>query len=64
VALAVAGLFLAIMSGAGSGGTTESGKARSSCHEHSFWWYCNNIVASVLVGIALFEVFHDVQYYH
>ena len=28
----------------------------------SFWWYCNNIVASVLVGIALFEVFHDVQY--
>src|SRR5216117_94319 len=28
----------------------------------SFWWYSNNIVASVLVGIALFEVFHDVQY--
>src|SRR5260370_12078412 len=27
-----------------------------------FWWYCNNIVASVLVGIALFEVFHDLQY--
>src|SRR5438034_6004098 len=22
----------------------------------SFWWYCNNIVASILVGIALFEV--------
>ena len=29
----------------------------------SFWWYCNNIVASVLVGVALFEVFHDVQYF-
>src|SRR5216117_488184 len=28
----------------------------------SFWWYCNKIVASVLVGVALFEVFHDVQY--
>src|SRR6201984_2330370 len=28
----------------------------------SFWWFCNNIVASVLVGVALFEVFHDVQY--
>src|SRR5947199_9674156 len=28
----------------------------------SFWWYCNNIVASVLVGIALCEVFHDRQY--
>jgi Tfp pilus assembly protein PilF len=27
-----------------------------------FWWYCNNIVANILVGIALFEVFHDVQY--
>jgi Tfp pilus assembly protein PilF len=28
----------------------------------SFWWYCNNGVANLLVGIALFEVFHDVQY--
>src|SRR5438093_55848 len=28
----------------------------------SFWWYCNNIVTQVLVGVALFEVFHDVQY--
>lgn len=27
-----------------------------------FWWYCNNHVASILVGIALFEVFHDIQY--
>jgi tetratricopeptide (TPR) repeat protein len=28
----------------------------------AFWWYCNNIVTTILVGIALFEVFHDVQY--
>ena len=28
----------------------------------AFWWYCNNGVASILAGIALFEVFHDVQY--
>ena len=28
----------------------------------SFWWYCNNVVASILAGIALFEVFHDAQY--
>ncbi|MEY2480676.1 MAG: hypothetical protein QOI04_1603 [Verrucomicrobiota bacterium] len=28
----------------------------------SFWWYCNNVVVNILVGIALFEVFHDVQY--
>ena len=27
-----------------------------------FWWYSNVAVESVLVGIALFEVFHDVQY--
>lgn len=28
----------------------------------AFWWYCNNWVFNILVGIALFEVFHDVQY--
>ena len=28
----------------------------------AFWWYCNLGVANILVGIALFEVFHDVQY--
>src|SRR4051812_27895062 len=28
----------------------------------SFWWYSNNLVSNLLVGIALFEVFHDVQY--
>jgi tetratricopeptide (TPR) repeat protein len=27
-----------------------------------FWWYCNVGVANILAGIALFEVFHDVQY--
>src|SRR3989440_10933234 len=28
----------------------------------SFWWDCNNLVSNILVGIALFEVFYDVQY--
>jgi Flp pilus assembly protein TadD len=28
----------------------------------SFWWYSNVAVSNMLVGIALFEVFHDVQY--
>src|SRR5207249_886444 len=28
----------------------------------AFWWYCNNVVTNILAGIALFEVFHDVQY--
>lgn len=28
----------------------------------AFWWYSNVTVTNLLVGIALFEVFHDVQY--
>ncbi|HEV2045963.1 MAG TPA: tetratricopeptide repeat protein [Chthoniobacterales bacterium] len=28
----------------------------------SFWWYCNDLIVNILAGIALFEVFHDVQY--
>jgi tetratricopeptide (TPR) repeat protein len=28
----------------------------------AFWWYSNVLVSNLLVGIALFEVFHDVQY--
>ena len=28
----------------------------------AFWWYSNVFVANMLVGIALFEIFHDVQY--
>src|SRR4030095_9376546 len=28
----------------------------------SRWGYCNNIVASVRVGVSLFEVFHVVQF--
>ena len=27
-----------------------------------FWWYANVMVEHLLVGIALFEIFHDVQY--
>jgi Flp pilus assembly protein TadD len=28
----------------------------------AFWWFCNNGVTNILAGIALFEVYHDVQY--
>jgi Flp pilus assembly protein TadD len=28
----------------------------------SFWWYCNDLIVNILAGVALFEVFHDVQY--
>ena len=27
-----------------------------------FWWYANIAVSNLLLGILLFELFHDVQY--
>ena len=63
VALVVAGLFLANFVRAWISGQRPSPvKLVLLITSISFWWYCNNIVASVLVGVALFEVFHDVQY--
>jgi tetratricopeptide (TPR) repeat protein len=63
VALIVAGLFLANFVRAWISGQRPSPvKLVLLVTSISFWWYCNNIVASVLVGVALFEVFHDVQY--
>jgi tetratricopeptide (TPR) repeat protein len=63
LALAVAGLFLANFIWMWIRGKRPNPvKLALLITSISFWWYCNNIVASVLVGIALFEVFHDVQY--
>ena len=63
LALAVSGVFLANFIWMWSRGKRPSPvKLVLLITSISFWWYCNNIVASVLVGIALFEVFHDVQY--
>src|ERR1700719_266784 len=63
LALAVAGLFLANFIWMWICGKRPNPvKLALLITSISFWWYCNNIVASVLVGIALFEVFHDVQY--
>src|ERR1043166_3105079 len=63
VAIAVAGLFLANYVWSWVRGQRPSPvKLVLLVTSISFWWYCNNIVASVLVGVALFEVFHDVQY--
>jgi tetratricopeptide (TPR) repeat protein len=28
----------------------------------AFWMYCTNVVHNLLVGILMFEIFHDVQY--
>jgi tetratricopeptide (TPR) repeat protein len=63
LALAVSAVFLANYAWNWSSGRRSSPvKLVLLATSISFWWYCNNIVASVLVGIALFEVFHDVQY--
>src|SRR5437588_547799 len=63
VAIAVAGLFLVNYVWSWVRGQRPSPvKLVLLLTSISFWWYCNNIVVSVLVGIALFEVFHDVQY--
>src|SRR5881398_547715 len=63
LALAVSGLFLANFIWMWIRGKRPSPvKLVLLITSISFWWYCNNIVASVLVGVALFEVFHDVQY--
>src|SRR5712672_1655835 len=63
LALLISALFLAILIWMWSSGKRPSPvKLVLLVTSISFWWYCNNIVASVLVGIALFEVFHDVQY--
>src|ERR1700731_3974550 len=63
LALAVAGLFLANFIWMWiSGKRPNPVKLALLITSICFWWYCNNIVASILVGIALFEVFHDVQY--
>src|SRR5213596_2727283 len=63
LALAVSGVFLANFIWMWSRGKRPSPvKLVLLITSISFWWYCNNIVASVLVGVALFEVFHDVQY--
>jgi tetratricopeptide (TPR) repeat protein len=63
LALVVSGLFLANFIWMWiSGKRPNPVKLALLITSISFWWYCNNIVASVLVGVALFEVFHDVQY--
>jgi tetratricopeptide (TPR) repeat protein len=63
LALIVSGLFLAnFVRMLVSGNRPNPVKLALLVTSIAFWWYCNNIVASVLVGIALFEVFHDVQY--
>src|SRR5256885_2119028 len=63
LAVIVSGLFLANFVWMWSSGKRPNPvKLALLITSVAFWWYRNNIVASVLVGVALFEVFHDVQY--
>ena len=61
-ALATIG-FVAHLLYARSRGTRQSpAKLVLMATSIAFWWYSNVSVSNMLVGIALFEIFHDVQY--
>ena len=63
VAIAVSILWLANYARTWAAGTRQNPvKLALFITSVAFWWYCNNGVANILAGIALFEVFHDVQY--
>jgi len=44
------------------GATPSAAKLLLMATSFAFWWYSNVSVSNMLVGIALFEIFHDVQY--
>jgi tetratricopeptide (TPR) repeat protein len=63
MAIAVAILFIANFAWMwGHGKRANPVKLALLTTSIAFWWYCNNGVTNILAGIALFEVFHDVQY--
>src|SRR5438477_2611974 len=62
-AIAVSVLFLITYAAMWVAGTRQNPvKLALFVTSVAFWWYCNNGVTNILAGIALFEVFHDVQY--
>ncbi len=62
-AIGVSGLFLANFSRLWIQGKRPNPvKLALLATSIGFWWFCNNGVTNILAGIALFEVFHDVQY--
>src|ERR1051325_10847907 len=63
VAIAISILWLANYGRTWAAGTRQNPvKLALFITSVAFWWYCNNWVTNILAGIALFEVFHDVQY--
>lgn len=61
--LAVTALFLAHYANSWRIGQPQSPvKLALLAISIAFWWFCMTSFANVIVGIALFEVFHDSQY--
>lgn len=54
--------FVALVLGWRQGRRVNPVKLVLMAASFGFWWYCNLGVANLILGIALFEVFHDVQY--
>jgi len=45
-----------------SGQTVSGGKMLLLVMSFTFFWYCNVTLTNLVLGIAMFEVFHDIQY--
>ncbi|HAB14745.1 MAG TPA: hypothetical protein DCE47_23925 [Planctomycetaceae bacterium] len=45
-----------------SGQTVSGGKLLLFVMSFTFFWYCNVTLTNLVLGIAMFEVFHDIQY--
>ena len=61
-ALATVGFVAQLLVGRARGQRQSPAKLMLLTTSIGFWWYSNVFVSNMLVGIALFEIFHDVQY--
>ena len=61
-ALATVGFVAHLLYARAHGNRQSPAKLMLMATSIAFWWYSNVVVSNMLVGIALFEIFHDVQY--
>ncbi|HEX7793412.1 MAG TPA: tetratricopeptide repeat protein [Vicinamibacterales bacterium] len=61
-ALVTVGFVIRLLSTRAHGNGQSPAKLLLLLTSIAFWWYSNVFVSNMLVGIALFEIFHDVQY--
>ena len=61
-ALATVGFVAHLLYSRARGNRQSPAKLMLLATSIAFWWYSNVAVSNMLVGIALFEIFHDVQY--